>query len=80
PAGKTLHRRLASLSPEISCPLDLDDLDIASASILIREGKGGKDRLLPLASTTIRWINAYLQRSRPKLTVDPGEKAAFISG
>lgn len=60
--------------------LNMEDLDLPSASIMIREGKGGKDRVLPLASTTIRWLNAYLQRSRPKLAVEPGEKAAFISG
>jgi integrase/recombinase XerD len=60
--------------------LDIEDLDLTSASIMIREGKGGKDRILPLASTTLRWVSAYLHRSRPKLAIDPKEKAAFISG
>lgn len=60
--------------------LDVDDLDLSSASVLIRQGKGGKDRILPLASLTIRWLAAYFQRSRPKLLLDQNEKAAFISG
>jgi integrase/recombinase XerD len=60
--------------------LDVDDLDLSSGSLMIREGKGGKDRILPLATNTIRWLAAYLRRSRPKLAVDPNEKAAFISG
>lgn len=60
--------------------LNIEDLDLSGASIMIRQGKGGKDRLLPIGSQTIRWLQAYLKRSRPKLAIDPTEKAAFISG
>ncbi len=60
--------------------LDIEDLDLYSASVLIRQGKGGKDRVLPLGHLTIRWLRAYLKRSRPKLVVNSDEKAAFITG
>jgi len=60
--------------------LDTEDMDLDSASVWIRHGKGSKDRVLPLANTTVRWLFAYLRRSRPKLAVDPSERAFFITG
>jgi integrase/recombinase XerD len=36
--------------------------------------------MLPLANTTVRWLNAYLIRSRPRLAVDQRENAFFITG
>lgn len=60
--------------------LDIEDIELESASLLIRRGKGGKDRVLPLAHTTTRWLNAYLIRSRPILAINPDENALFISG
>ena len=60
--------------------LDREDVELDRASIWIRQGKGGKDRMLPLANTTVRWLNAYLIRSRPRLAVDQRENAFFITG
>lgn len=60
--------------------LDREDLDLPGASVFIREGKGGKDRVLPIGGRTIRWLHAYLKRSRPRLAVDHDEPALFISG
>lgn len=60
--------------------LDREDVELDRASIWIRQGKGGKDRVLPLANTTVRWLNAYLRRSRPRLAVDQDENAFFITG
>lgn len=60
--------------------LDIEDIELDCASIRIHQGKGGKDRVLPLANTTVRWLNAYLRRSRPRLAWDHHEKAFFITG
>ena len=44
--------------------LDLYDLDMPRRTLLIREGKGGKDRLLPIPKTVRRWVTRYITGRR----------------
>lgn len=60
--------------------LDLGDIDLTASSVHIRNGKGGKGRLLPLGKASLRWLEAYLERSRPRLSMGEGERAFFLSG
>lgn len=60
--------------------LDLNDLDQSGQTLLIRKGKGGKDRLLPIGKTALAWLENYLQKSRPKLLLEITEQALFLSG
>jgi len=60
--------------------LELNDFDVANQTILIRDGKGSKMRLVPVAQNAIFWLQRYLERSRPKLLVEEAEKAIFLSG
>lgn len=60
--------------------LDLGDLDRARAVVLVRQGKGGKDRLCPLGAQAMYWIESYLEACRPRLEVSPSESALFLSG
>jgi integrase/recombinase XerD len=60
--------------------LDLVDLDAGSQTIHIRKGKGGKGRVVPVGAASLRWIETYLEKTRPQLLVDPGEQALFLSG
>ena len=46
--------------------LDLDDIDTAARSVLLR-GKGGKQRLVPIGRPAITALDAYLVRGRPDL-------------
>ncbi|MFI3190087.1 tyrosine recombinase XerC [Crenothrix sp. D3] len=56
--------------------LDLNDLDLADKSLLVRAGKGGKARLLPVGSKAITAINAWLAQRK---TLAIGETAVFTS-
>lgn len=56
--------------------LDLNDLDLADKSLLVRSGKGGKARLLPVGSKAITAINAWLAQRK---TLAIGETAVFTS-
>jgi integrase/recombinase XerD len=47
--------------------LDLYDLDFEEKSIFIRNGKGKKDRLAPMAPGLEATIHAYLSKARPKM-------------
>lgn len=60
------------------CGLALDDLDLARGTILIREGKGRKDRLLPIGRRAGGWVRRYLARARPRLLSGPATRALFL--
>ena len=47
--------------------LDVDDVDVDEGSVLVRAGKGGKDRRVPLGRAARTALGAYLTVSRPTL-------------
>jgi integrase/recombinase XerD len=47
--------------------LDVDDVDLDSATLLVRAGKGNKSRRVPLGSVAVKAVGAYTTRSRPEL-------------
>jgi len=60
--------------------LDLSDLDPSCQTLLIRKGKGDKDRLLPIGKTALHWLQEHLESTRPKLLLEVGAQALFLSG
>lgn len=58
--------------------LRLYDLDLERGTVMIREGKGKKDRLLPLGARAAAWLNKYLEEARPKILVEPDEREVFL--
>lgn len=46
------------------------DINLCRQTLLVREGKRRKDRLLPLSSRTAGWIDRYLSEGRPMLLGD----------
>ena len=59
--------------------LELGDVDAERCVVLIREGKGRKDRLLPLGERALHWVQEYLARSRPQLAWDLQDATLFLS-
>lgn len=47
--------------------LDVDDMDIDAGAVLVRSGKGGKGRMVPLGRTARAAAGDYLTRTRPEL-------------
>lgn len=47
--------------------LHQEDIDIVRGTVLVREGKGGKDRVIPIGERALLWIQKYLDDSRPSL-------------
>jgi site-specific recombinase XerD len=54
--------------------LDLQDLDLVSGTLLVRDGKGRKDRYVPLSGQALKAVDLYLRESRPLLE-KPGRAA-----
>ena len=67
--------------------LDCTDVDPERGTLFVREGKGKKDRLVPIGERAIRWTERYLDRVRPKLVErsalravrDRSTKALFLT-
>lgn len=47
--------------------LDLYDVDTAAQRLIIRLGKGQRDRLVPLTETAAHWLSRYVTAARPEL-------------
>lgn len=58
--------------------LDLDDLDLSRGLLMVRQGKGRKDRLVPLTRLAITALGSYLA-CRPSFLRHPGERALFLA-
>jgi integrase/recombinase XerD len=59
--------------------LDLPDIDAERAVVLVREGKGKKDRLVPIGARAIAWVHRYLDSVRPRLVRARDPAALFLS-
>lgn len=59
--------------------LKLYDLDRERAAAMIREGKGGKDRVVPLGERCQAWLEKYLADVRPRLVVEPDDSTVFLN-
>jgi integrase/recombinase XerD len=59
--------------------LDLYDLDAEHGVVTIRQGKGGKDRVVPVGERALAWLARYLEDVRPHLVLHADEWALFVS-
>ena len=55
--------------------LQVTDIDSARMVIHVRQGKGGKDRLVPLSLRLLQELRAYWLVCRPRTWLFPGQKA-----
>lgn len=53
--------------------LGLYDLDPGRGVVFVREGKGGRDRLVPIGVRALAWLDRYLIEARPQLVAAPHE-------
>jgi integrase/recombinase XerD len=59
--------------------LKLFDLDAERGTIMVRQGKGRKDRMIPIGDRAVAWIDKYLADVRPSLVVGPDEGVLFLT-
>jgi integrase/recombinase XerD len=62
--------------------LDLYDVDTAAQQVIVRLGKGQRDRLIPLTETATHWLIRYLIAARPELAAGKlwgkGKRPTFV--
>jgi integrase/recombinase XerD len=59
--------------------LHLVDLDQERGTMRIRQGKGHKDRMVPVGERAVAWCDRYLAEVRPSYIVEPDEGTLFLS-
>ncbi|MBD2821841.1 site-specific tyrosine recombinase XerC [Xenorhabdus sp. 42] len=59
--------------------LDVYSVDASRKTLTIRQGKGNKDRVLPIGERALGWLLYYQNEIRPQLLVNPDVKALFVA-
>lgn len=59
--------------------LAIFDLDTERGTIMIRQGKGKRDRMVPVGERAAAWIDKYLYQARPQLVAGLDEGALFLT-
>jgi len=59
--------------------LKLYDVDKQHGLVTIREGKGKRDRVVPLGERALFWLDRYLAEGRPKNVAAAHETVAFLT-
>lgn len=59
--------------------LDLDDINLDKAAVHVKQGKGNKERLVPINKTNIKYLEDYKYNARPILLRATHTEAFFVS-
>lgn len=59
--------------------LTLYDLALDAGTVMIRQGKGRKDRVVPIGERAIAWLDKYLLAVRPTLVTAPDDGTVFLT-
>jgi integrase/recombinase XerD len=59
--------------------LSLYDIDFTRGTLMVRQGKGRKDRVVPIGERALAWIEKYLADVRPQLAVEPDDGSLFLA-
>lgn len=59
--------------------LHLSDVDAERGTVIVRQGKGRKDRMIPIGERALVWIEKYRHEVRPNLVVEPDDGTLFLT-
>ena len=59
--------------------LMIQDVDRERGTVMIREGKGKKDRMIPIGERALAWIAAYRDWGRPELVGEHDDGTLFLN-
>jgi len=55
------------------------DLDYDRGTLMVRQGKGRKDRMIPIGERALAWIRRYTEEVRPGLVREPDDGTLFLT-
>ncbi|MDX1926841.1 MAG: tyrosine-type recombinase/integrase [Pirellulaceae bacterium] len=59
--------------------LHIDDVHVDRQVLFIRQGKGQRDRYVPIGLRALLWIARYVEQTREQLAIDPKERTLFLT-
>jgi integrase/recombinase XerD len=59
--------------------LGLYDVDLERGTLMVRQGKGRRDRLVPIGARACAWVERYLHEVRPLLALTADQRALFVT-
>jgi integrase/recombinase XerD len=59
--------------------LAVTDIDRERQTLLVRQGKGKKDRMIPIGGRALAWTSRYLAEVRPKLALGDDDGTLFLT-
>jgi integrase/recombinase XerD len=59
--------------------LAVTDIDRERATLLVRQGKGRKDRMIPVGARALAWTGRYLVEARPRLALGDDGGILFLT-
>jgi integrase/recombinase XerD len=59
--------------------LKLFDLQLDRGLIVVRQGKGKKDRYVPIGERATAWLQKYIAEARPQLALEPDDLTVFVT-
>lgn len=59
--------------------LHVDDVDLPRGTVLIRQGKGKKDRVVPIGERAAAWVRRYLYEVRERYVELPDDGHLFLA-
>jgi integrase/recombinase XerD len=62
---------------ELAC-LRVTDVDAVRGTVFVQQGKGRKDRFVPIGDRALAWVQKYLDEVRSCLVVDPRQSHLFV--
>ncbi|MBT3276097.1 MAG: tyrosine-type recombinase/integrase, partial [Spirochaetales bacterium] len=64
----------AALRPGEVRALKIEDIDFSTGLIFVEQGKGKKDRTVPVGDVALQWVYRYIHEVRPNHLKDPSER------
>ena len=61
------------------CRVELQDLHLSRQTLLVRGGKGGKDRYVPVGKRALECVTHYLDHIRPDYLLSVSEQSLFLT-
>ena len=61
------------------CALRIDHIYVDRQVLFINQGKGQKDRYVPIGQRALLWIARYVEQARDQLAIDPKERTLFLT-
>jgi len=59
--------------------LSLYDVDTERGTLMVRLGKGQRDRLIPIGARACAWVARYVQEVRPQLSLTTDQQTLFVT-